>query len=1078
MGVVDPRGMPRSFRLAPRAGLTLVCGALALLSVLILTSSAQATAAFPITEGFRNTTVGPEWKSSGSTALTATAPGNGWLRLTGAVNNQFGAMVNDNAFDSNRGVLAEFEYATYGGTGADGLVFFLYDGTTDYTNFHTGPAGGSIGYTNCPGSSTAGLSGAYIGVAFDEWGNFANQQFCNQNGGLPGNLLRPGRVVIRGGVANNYQYLDSKLVGQGLVATRAEARKIKVAITPDMKLSVFITFPDGEVQTVTSNFALPSNVPPTLKMGFVAATGGSNNVHEIRSTNVTYPANLNTDVTDGAAGSARGGHTWTATVSNSGPNPVTDAAIRATAPQAGLSNITWTCAADPGANCDALSGTGLPNTTADLPSGMKVTYTLQADIDPAQDYAQLRFAADHQAGSDTGELDPTDNASTDTTYLTPLLSGATQPAFTLAANGTATATTDGTTWLGGSISYARQWQRCDIDGTNCADIAGATANAYSTVAADQGHTLRLKVTADNPAGSTDAFASAFSAIPDTSIVSGPAARVATTTADIAFSQTGGGAGTVFECSLDGGAYAACVSPRHLTGLAAGPHAFSVRAVYGGLTDPSPATTSWTVDLDAELTVTGPLAGETATNQPTVTGTGEPGSTVTIKVDGVIVATGVVALDGTFAIQLPAKVADGERTIKVSVVDPVGNAKESEVTLTVDATSPDAPAIPSGPATTSGTPEATFTFDGEPGSTLECSLDGGDWKVCSSPLTLTGLGDGPHTLSVIAIDRPGNKSPRRDHTWTVDTAKPAAPAVMTGPERKTKDTNARFDVGIEPGATLECSLDGATFVPCTSPIELKDLAPGKHSLLVRQIDAAGNPSDAAAFEWEVVPKTPQTAPPSKVSARISTIATATGNRTVGVGCKLDQPGLESCSVKAYVVVDGKKILVGTGTVRGAGKSGGLVPVKLSARGRKLVGRAVGGLKVRLDLTARTGSVKGLTAHSSTVLYPQALAVVPTINPFDFDRAQMNTASKKAIKALARQLTHAKSVRCVGNTDSVASAAYNYALGLRRAQTVCAALKQLGVKGTRAASAGESTPRTTNATDAGRRTNRRVELKISY
>jgi outer membrane protein OmpA-like peptidoglycan-associated protein len=45
-------------------------------------------------------------------------------------------------------------------------------------------------------------------------------------------------------------------------------------------------------------------------------------------------------------------------------------------------------------------------------------------------------------------------------------------------------------------------------------------------------------------------------------------------------------------------------------------------------------------------------------------------------------------------------------------------------------------------------------------------------------------------------------------------------------------------------------------------------------------------------------------------------------------------------------------------------------------------------------------------------------------------------------------------------------------------VCAALRRQGVKGTRASSAGESTPRATNATAAGRRKNRRVELKISY
>jgi Bacterial lectin len=177
--------------------------ALAFVSVLALTctTAAHAAATFPITEQFNNSTVGPDWLSSGSTVLTAPTDGegNGWLRLTGAVNNQFGSIVNDNEFDSSRGVLAEFSYATHSGTGADGLVFFLYDGATPYGSFQTGPAGGSIGYTNCqtPGYVAPGLSGAYIGVAFDEWGNFGNDSFCLQNGGLPGNTLYPGRVVVR-----------------------------------------------------------------------------------------------------------------------------------------------------------------------------------------------------------------------------------------------------------------------------------------------------------------------------------------------------------------------------------------------------------------------------------------------------------------------------------------------------------------------------------------------------------------------------------------------------------------------------------------------------------------------------------------------------------------------------------------------------------------------------------------------------------------------------------------------------------------------------------------------------------------
>jgi hypothetical protein len=79
--------------------------------------------------------------------------------------------------------------------------------------------------------------------------------------------------------------------------------------------------------------------------------------------------------------------------------------------------------------------------------------------------------------------------------------------------------------------------------------------------------------------------------------------------------------------------------------------------------------------------------------------------------------------------------------------------------------------------------------------------------------------------------------------------------------------------------------------------------GQTHLRVRQSDAAGNASEPLAYEWEVAAKAPDAAPASKVTARISTVAAVTGNRTVGVGCKLDQAGLETCTVKADVTVDG-------------------------------------------------------------------------------------------------------------------------------------------------------------------------------
>jgi hypothetical protein len=81
--------------------------------------------------------------------------------------------------------------------------------------------------------------------------------------------------------------------------------------------------------------------------------------------------------------------------------------------------------------------------------------------------------------------------------------------------------------------------------------------------------------------------------PDTSIDSGPSGSGNGPSASFEFSSTE--AGSDFACSLDGGAAQPCVSPQAYTGVAAGPHTFSVTATDPhGNADPSPATRSWSV----------------------------------------------------------------------------------------------------------------------------------------------------------------------------------------------------------------------------------------------------------------------------------------------------------------------------------------------------------------------------------------------------------------------------------------------------------------------------------------------------
>ena len=80
------------------------------------------------------------------------------------------------------------------------------------------------------------------------------------------------------------------------------------------------------------------------------------------------------------------------------------------------------------------------------------------------------------------------------------------PVVTGEARATQVLTTSNGSWQSTSaITYAHAWQRCEANGTGCADIAGATATTYTVQTADIGKRLRSKVTATNATGHNATF---------------------------------------------------------------------------------------------------------------------------------------------------------------------------------------------------------------------------------------------------------------------------------------------------------------------------------------------------------------------------------------------------------------------------------------------------------------------------------------------------------------------------------------------------------------------------------------------
>lgn len=303
-----------------------------LLLIGILLGCSLNNAQFTITNNFR-TNDSNGLKLGDNATLTAASGvdpnGEGWLRLTNAATFQKGYMYILQSFPTDLGVLADFEYKAWrssndGYNGADGFSVFLFNGNVTEAEFKLGGYGGSLGYAtyNNP-AGTTGLSGGYIGVGFDEYGNFARANE-NRNGGT--NVEVPNSVVLRGPTSATYNlsnpYFAHTALGDrtGTLAQIRNRNEIDYnTITPTrptdnqfyrrFQLEVKRVGADYQVNvkwrkqgetTFTEIITYKINsatypIPPTLKVGFAGSTGGGYNFHEIRNILLTTPGNIRVD---------------------------------------------------------------------------------------------------------------------------------------------------------------------------------------------------------------------------------------------------------------------------------------------------------------------------------------------------------------------------------------------------------------------------------------------------------------------------------------------------------------------------------------------------------------------------------------------------------------------------------------------------------------------------------------------------------------------------------------------------------------------------------------------------------------
>ncbi|PKG65406.1 Ig-like domain-containing protein, partial [Pseudoalteromonas arctica] len=174
-----------------------------------------------------------------------------------------------------------------------------------------------------------------------------------------------------------------------------------------------------------------------------------------------------------------------------------------------------------------------------------------------------------------------------------------------------------------------------------------------------------------------------------------------------------------------------------------------------------ATTTGEVDTAAPTVIIDPV-GDTNNTTPTISGTatGEPeGTVVTITVtddagNPQIITTEVQA-DGTFSVDVPNELSEGEFTVEVSVTDTAGNETTATTTGEVDTTAPIVTINALGD-TSDTTPTISGTVSGEPaGSTVTLTVTDANGIV--QIITAEVIADGSWTVEVSAALAEGSYS---------------------------------------------------------------------------------------------------------------------------------------------------------------------------------------------------------------------------------------------------------------------------------------------------------------------------------
>jgi hypothetical protein len=168
-----------------------------------------------------------------------------------------------------------------------------------------------------------------------------------------------------------------------------------------------------------------------------------------------------------------------------------------------------------------------------------------------------------------------------------------------------------------------------------------------------------------------------------------------------------------------------------------------------------------------------------------------------------------------------------------------------------------------PKAVAGSP-LVMAAQGSDGNPISYDWDFGDGSGGEGPVvTHTFASPGTRTVSLTATDSAGNSITREGSIGVLDPAafedgtgtgagggadsgdKGTAAAlrpltlIVKAPPKKSRRRTARITfVSSQPGSSFECALDAEGWKPCSSPLRLRHLKPGRHRLRIRAIGPSG------------------------------------------------------------------------------------------------------------------------------------------------------------------------------------------------------------------------------------------------